>query len=827
MSGSEPSSPERVLCDHCSQETSRASAITALIDGERRHFCCHGCLGVYELVHNNSLDAFYNQRCDWQPGPPATEVKLQTSAFSDTVIVEGNESRIDLMLSGIRCASCVWLIEKFLMKQDGLLSARVNYATHKATITWTSEIITLDTILNAIRSIGYLPHPSRHNGTAELFAQEKQELLLRFGTAGFFSMQLMLFTAALYAGFFEGMEERYKLAFQLISWALATPVLFYSGYPFLSSAFHSLKRLTLNMDVLVALGSLSAYCYSIAMIVLGGEVFFDTASMIITFILLGRFLEAGSRLKAGNAIAELAELQPHEALLISESGETTMVPIAAVKIGERIEVIPGDRIPLDGKVLDGEAEVNESMLTGESNPVLKAVGSEVFAGSFSINGRLRIRVTGNAGGTLLAQIIRTVEAAQARKAPIQGIADKTAGYFVPATIILALATFLYWKLTAAGTVSALMNAVSVLVIACPCALGLATPLAILVGTTAAGKKGILVKGGDIFETVSKTTTVVLDKTGTLTTGKPSMTDIHDYDLTPSFMQHVASLEASSEHPTGRAIVAAWEGELLKTAQFKATPGRGVSGVIDGEIWRAGSIAFMAEEGIELQPLHQSCASALEAEGKTIVMVACGHKLAGIIGLIDDLREDALPLIAGLRKKGLSLKILTGDNRGVADYIAAKCGITDVEAGLGPLEKASVIRALKAKGECVMMVGDGINDAPALTEADTGVTLGHASGIALESASVAILKDDLRLINTLMESSSKCFSIIRQNLVWAFSYNLIAMPLAVSGVLHPIISALLMVTSSLVVVSNSLRLQGRHEKHLTRESIGRAPQQLIP
>ena len=806
MSGSEQSSPERLLCDHCTQETGKALAITALIDGETRYFCCHGCLGVYELVHSNSLDAFYSQRCDWQPGPPATEVKLQASAFSDTVTVEGNQSRVDLMLSGIRCASCVWLIEKFLMKQEGVLSARVNYATHKATVTWAAENIALDTILNAIRSIGYLPHPCHGTGYSELFAREKQDLLLRFGTAGFFSMQLMLFTAALYAGFFEGMEERYRLAFQLISWALASPVLFYSGYPFLSSAFRSLRRLTLNMDVLVALGSLSAYCYSIVMIFYGGEVFFDTSAMIITFILLGRFLEAGSRLKAGNAMAELAELQPHEALLLSENGETIMVPIAAVKIGDRIEIIPGDRIPLDGTVVDGEAEVNEAMLTGESNPMLKEPGSNVFAGSFSMNGRLSIQVTGNAGNTLLSRIIKTVEEAQARKAPIQGLADKTAGYFVPATIILALATFLYWKLTNGSNVTALMNAVSVLVIACPCALGLATPLAILVGTTAAGKRGILVKGGDIFETVSKTTTVVLDKTGTITTGKPSMTDLHNCGLTPSFMQHVASLEAASEHPTGRTIAAEWQGEPLKTTQFKATPGRGVSGVIEGEIWRAGSRAFMIQKQVELQPLHESCASALEAEGKTVVMVACGNKLAGIIGLIDDLRPDALQLIAGLRNKGLSLKILTGDNQGVANFIAAKCGITDVQAGLGPLEKAAVIRALKAKGECVMMVGDGINDAPALTESDTGVTLGHASGIALESASVAILKDDLRLINTLMESSSRCFSIIRQNLVWAFSYNMIALPLAMLGVLHPIISALLMVTSSLVVVSNSLRLR---------------------
>ena len=423
-----------------------------------------------------------------------------------------------------------------------------------------------------------------------------------------------------------------------------------------------------------------------------------------------------------------------------------------------------------------------------------------------MNGRLSISVTGNAGNTLLSQIIHTVEEAQARKAPIQGIADKTAGYFVPATIVLAFATFFYWKLTSASTVTALMNAVSVLVIACPCALGLATPLAILVGTTSAGKRGILVKGGDIFETVSKTTMVILDKTGTITTGKPSITDLHDYGISPSFLQHVAALETASEHPTGRTLVAAWQGELLTTEQFKATPGRGVAGVIEGALWRAGSRAFMDEERVQIDNEQRARTALLEDEGKTVVMVACGNKLAGVIGMIDDLRSDALPLIEGLRKKGLALKILTGDNRGVADYIAARCGITEVEAGLGPLEKAAVIRSLKAKGEFVMMVGDGINDAPALTEADIGVTLGHASGIALESASVAILGDNLRLINTLIKSSSQCFSIIRQNLFWAFSYNLIALPLAMSGVLHPMISALLMVVSSLVVVGNSLRLK---------------------
>jgi Cu2+-exporting ATPase len=685
-------------------------------------------------------------------------------------------------------------------------SARVNYATRRALIEWRPEIVSLDRILQAVSDIGYTPRPGNQAASVEISAGEKRDLLLRFGTAGFFSMQLMLFTTALYAGFFQGMESRYRLAFQLISWALATPVLFYAGFPFMASALRSIKGRALNMDVLVALGSLSAYGYSIARIFTGGEVFFDSAAMIVTFILLGRFIEAGSRLKAGSALVALAELQPGEALLTGDNGEAILVPIERVRNGQLIEVIPGDRVPLDGTVVDGLADVDESMLTGESAPVLKAPGSPVYAGTSSLTGHLRIRVSGDARSTMLSRIVRTVEEAQARKAPIQGIADKTAGLFVPATLLLAAATFAWWMVAKAAPVTAVMNAVSVLVIACPCALGLATPLAILVGTTAVGKKGILVKGGDIFETISKTTTVVLDKTGTLTRGKPSITDCIDYGISGRFIQHCASLEAWSEHPVGKAVAASWKGVRLDVEAFRSIPGLGVSGLIGGEAWYAGSSALLEREGIPIAPECLRQSELLEKEGKTTVFVSCSGRVAGLIGLIDDLRDETLEMIASLRDSGLRLMMLTGDNEGVARYIAAKCGITEVQAGLSPIGKANAIRTLKANGETVMMAGDGINDAPALTEADTGITFGTATGIALESAGVAILNDDLRLIGTLFGHSRKSFSIIRQNLAWAFGYNMVAIPLAVTGILHPIVSALLMASSSLVVVGNSLRLR---------------------
>ncbi len=805
MSGSE-SAEGWVRCDHCLLEIRKAAAITAVIDAEEKHFCCRGCLGIYELIRNNALDAFYRQRCDWQPGPPETAPAKGSAAFESTVTGSEREKRIDLVLSGIRCASCIWLIEKYLVKLDGVISARVNYATHRAAVSWDPQKIGLVTILDALRSIGYTPHPCRSGNGEDVIRREKQQLLLRFGTASFFSMQLMLFSAALYAGFFQGMESRYKIAFQLISCALAAPVVFYSGSPFLSGAWRSLKAGALNMDLLVAIGSLSAFAYSLAMILTGGEVFFDTSAMIVTFILLGRFLETGSRLKAENAINELLELQPQEAMVVRPNGERVFLPISEVEPGNRIEVIPGDRIPLDGVVIDGEAEVNESMLTGESMPVLKSAGSRAFAGTFALNGRLGIMVEGNAAETVLAGIIRTVREAQSRRAPIQGVADRTAGYFIPATITLAVSTFIWWKFTSGNTVTALMNAVSVLVIACPCALGLATPLSILVGTTAAGKKGILVKGGDVFEKVSKTTHVVLDKTGTITEGRPSITDLLDFGSTERFLQHAASLEASSEHPAGRAIAASWSGTILETSHFRAFPGKGISAVIDSDRWTAGSGKFMESEGIACTEDQAKKAGLLESEGKTVVWVACGNEAAGIIGLIDDLRKDAIPMVKALLSKKLSLSILTGDNCGVASYISSKCGITDVSCGLGPTDKAGIIERMQERGACVLMVGDGINDAPALTVAGTGVTLGSATGIALECADVAILKNDLTLLSTLIDISRRSFSVIRQNLAWAFSYNVIALPLAMSGLLHPIMSSFFMAASSLIVVGNSMRLR---------------------
>jgi len=803
MSGTE--SGRTIRCDHCQLEMHPDSAVTAEFDGETKYFCCHGCLGVYELIHRESLDTFYSNRCGWTPGPPATS-GAQPGAFRDAIRKSGELSSLDMSLSGIRCASCVWLVEKFLTRMEGVESARVNYATHRLSIRWNDGKITLPRILDAIRSIGYTPHPYLPTSFGETLRKEKNDLLLRFGTAAFFSMQLMLFVTALYAGFFQGIEDQYRLTFQLVSWALATPVLFYSGYPFLRNALRALPKGALNMDVLVALGSFSAYAYSVAMIFTGGEVYFDTSAMIVTFILLGRFLEAGSRVRAGDTIASLVEMQPREARLLGGDQDAAFVPLEKVRPGDTVEVRAGETIPLDGTVVEGEADVNESMLTGESRPAFKNAGREVFAGTISVNGRLAVRVTGKEDESLLAKIIRTVEEAQARKAPIQTLADRTAGWFVPVVILFAAATFVFRLIGAAGTATALMNAVSVLVVACPCALGLATPLAILLGTSSAAKAGILVKGGDVFETLSKTDRVVLDKTGTITSGMPSVTDIVACDGQEELLRFAASLEKFSEHPAGKAIAQSCGGAMLPVEDFRVFPGRGVAAVVDGRPGLAGNLLFMRENGVSTDAETEERYARLAATGKTVVFVAVRKELAGLIALIDDVRDDATGLAGKLRKQGIRTSMLTGDVREVADYVAVKCAIEDVQAGLNPVEKAEAVRRMRSQGDIVMMVGDGINDAPALTEADTGVSLGHASDIALESAGVVIMRDDLALVADLVRGSKRCFSVIRQNLFWAFSYNVVALPLAVAGFLHPIVSALLMACSSLVVVGNALRLR---------------------
>jgi P-type Cu2+ transporter len=810
-------------CDHCMLDMSEQDVVRDTIDGKTKVFCCHGCSGIYRLIHGEGLDDFYAKRKEWVPGPAEQRV-VDVSAFLEGLHPAGTQIEIDLILDGIRCASCVWLNERILLRTPGITYARVNYATHRARVRWDPATIDISRILSRITSIGYTPKPFLPRAFDDDQRQQSRDLLIRFGTASFFSMQLMLFSIALYAGYFQGIDERTKLFFHGISLALTTPVLFYSGWPIILGAVRGLKHGSFTMDVLIAAGTLAAYGYSILQMVAGGEVFFDTAAMIVTLILLGRYIEAGAKRKASETIGRLLQLAPREARKLEfkndqlSNGEDLqragrrLVPVSALRPGDLVEVVPGENIPADGTVASGCSETDESMLTGESRPNGKREGSDVFGGTVNLYGSLIIQVTRTGAETVLAQIIRSVEDAQSRRAPVQTLADRVVGYFVPAVLVISMMTFLGWFVLGASIAAAVMHAVSVLVIACPCALGLATPLAILIGTSSGASRGILIKGGDVIQQAAAVDRVVLDKTGTLTEGRPVMNAFFGVGVNDrEALLIAASLERTSEHSLGKAIVEAGKSlELLNVHDFAAVPGKGVKGTIAGLPVCAGSREFIDSEGRcmsaeeQLTPNLQERIINLERSGTTIIYLCRAGKLIGAFSVSDKVRPEAAGAVALLERAGIGVSLVTGDMQGTAAAVAAETGISEVMAQMSPMQKAEEMARLKKEGHSVLMVGDGINDAPALVEATVGAAIGRATDIALESADIVIMRPDLRLVPEAVALAKKTFLIIRQNLFWAFIYNIVVLPLAVAGLLHPIVAAGAMAFSSLSVVGNSLR-----------------------
>ncbi len=811
-------------CNHCLIEFPEHEAVFDEINGTKLIFCCHGCNGIYRLIRNEGLEQFYESRRDWSPGP-AEDREIDVSGFLEGLRPAGDQIETDIVIDGIRCASCVWLNEKILLRTRGVTYASVNYATHRAKIRWNPKEIETAGVLSRIRAIGYTPKPFLHGAWEEEQKKQSRDLLIRFGTASFFSMQLMLFTVALYAGYFQGIDEKTRLIFHLLSWLLTTPVLFYAGWPIIKASFQGIRNLNFSMDVLIAAGSLSAYVYSIYETAVGGEVYFDTAAMIITLIVLGRFLEAGAKGRASATISRLMQLNPKEArrIILTEGepeeqrqivqAERRMVPVSTLRPGDLIEVVPGEKIPVDGTVVSGSSEADESMLTGESKPSPKAKESPVYGATMNLYGSFVFRVTKTGKDTVLSQIIRAVEDAQSRRAPIQSIADRAVGWFVPAVLLISLVTFCGWMLNGAAASRAVMNAVSVMVIACPCALGLATPLAILIGTTNGASKGILIKGGDVIEKSAAVDFVVLDKTGTITEGKPVLSHYFSVGVGPEESLRLAmSLENRSEHSLGKAIVEAGRGlEPDDVLDFHSEPGKGVVGLIRGAKTLIGSRAFIESEGLTgsiddaLTVRQRETIGHLEHSGATVVYLSRDARLAGVFAVSDVPRKEAAEAVALLRKSGLGVAMVTGDNMHTAAAVAKVTGIDTVKAQVSPVEKAAEVKRRADEGRQVLMAGDGINDAPALIQASVGVAMGRgATDIALESADMVILRSDLRLIATAVALSRKTFSIIRQNIFWAFFYNIIAIPLAVAGVLHPIVAAGAMTFSSLSVVANSLR-----------------------
>lgn len=724
---------------------------------------------------------------------------------------------VDIMLTGMTCAACAAKIEKKLNSFSGVTKAVVNLATEKASIEYLPSAVGVQELRQAIVKLGYEAKvvDDKLDMDKEKAAREaeirKQKIYFLFSAVVSIPLALVMF-AELFAWTWVP-QLIFNKYFQLL---LATPIQFIAGAQFYRDAYYSLKNKSANMSVLVALGTSAAYFFSLAVTFFGKSigqhhVYYETSAIIITLIILGKLLEAVAKGKTSEAIKKLMGLQPKTARVIREETEVD-IPIEEVIVGDMILVRPGEKVPVDGIIREGYSTLDESMLTGESIPIDKKPGDQVVGATINKHGSFKFEATRVGKDTALAQIIKVVEDAQGSKAPIQRMADIISAYFVPAVILIAILTFLAWYflIQPGDFTRALINFTAVLVIACPCALGLATPTSIMVGTGKGAENGILIKGGEHLENAHKLDTVVLDKTGTITKGQPEVTDILSLgSYTEDEILHIAAVaEKGSEHPLGEAIVKRGKEKfknLPDPVEFKAIPGHGVEAVIENKRILLGTRKLMKQQNVDVEQ-YEDRMSELENQGRTAMLLAIDNRLAGIIAVADTVKEHSADAIKELQNMGIDVVMITGDNRRTAQSIAAQVGITHVLAEVLPEDKAKEIEKLKARGHKVGMVGDGINDAPALATADVGLAIGTGTDVAMEAADITLMKGDLRGIPASIKLSRATMRNIKQNLFWALIYNTLGIPIAASGLLNPVIAGGAMAFSSVSVVSNALRLK---------------------
>lgn len=740
------------------------------------------------------------------------------------------EKSIVLKIEGMTCAACANRVEKELQKTAGVRRAAVNLATERASIQYDGDVLNVDHLLSAVDRAGYRGRRELEQG-APAEARDEDEARLRLAARRMGKAWAFTIPAAVWMliGMTAGSYQHgwpTPLSFNLGMVFLALPAALWAGGHVFVSAWRALRHGSANMDSLIAMGTLAALITGgLVLLGLPMENYAGVAAMIMAFHLTGRYVETKARGRASQAIRKLLALEVKTATVLVD-GDEREIPLQQVRPGDIMLVRPGEKIPTDGVVTEGESAVDESMATGESLPATRKLGDEVIGSTVNQQGLLQVKATRVGKDTFLSQVVKMVEEAQGTKVPIQEFADRVTGYFVPAVLAIAAITFIAWMLMPdimrnAGTVLrdllpwvdpdlsgvtlALFATIAVLVIACPCALGLATPTALMVGSGMGAENGILIRNGAAIQAMSDIDTIVFDKTGTITRGKPQVTDVEGIGREKELVLALAAaVEQGSEHPLGKAMVAAARGRglaLRETKDFQSITGKGVVAQVDEEKVLVGSRRLLADHGIGTAPAEKFLAR-LEREGKTAMLVAAGNVLAGVVAVADTIKEDSVEAIASLHKMGLKTVMLTGDNRRTARAIAAKVGIDKVLAEVLPDGKVDEVKRLQQGGKRVAMVGDGINDAPALTQADVGVAIGTGTDIAIEAADITLVSGSLAAAVSALRLSRATFRKIRQNLFWAYGYNTVAIPLAILGLLHPVIAEIAMASSSITVVGNA-------------------------
>jgi Cu2+-exporting ATPase len=794
-------------CHHCGISFRWPPLETVSEDGVRQLFCCRGCQGAFRLICSAGLAAFY-QRNDRSMPTVATG---GTQQFSDEELVrhvapDGEFCRLDILVGGISCPSCIWLLERMIVRVTGVVEVSISYAGGIASVTFDPAVTAPSEIFTAISCLGFAPRPYSPALSDQEARRERTDLLLRFGTALFLTMQLMAYSYSLYAGYFQGMSPGIKSILQYASCFVATPVVFYCGWPFLAGAWQSVRSRGPGMDLLIAIGALAAWIYSTWALFSGLETYYESAAMIVTFVLLGRLMELSVRRTAMSGVESLYAASVPRAILVEQSGHRD-VPAEEIRPGDTLLVRQGERFPVDCLVLEGETEIDQSLVTGESLPVLATPGSDVRAGCVNIAAPVIAQALRPMGHSYLMRVAALVRMAQAGKPSLQRLSDRIAGWFVPAVVLLAVLVFAgHYTVIGLGMGPALMVSLSVVLIACPCAMGLAVPAAVLAACSRSAALGIILRGGDVIERLANVQCAFFDKTGTVTLGHPRVISFTRFG--PLTEQEVliaaASVEQPAAHPLARAIVdfAAERGELPGDCRgFAVSPGKGVSGEAAGShMVLCGSPVFMQEQGVALD----GCGCG-ENPRDTEVLVAVDGCMAGRFLLSDRVRPGSAELVATFAGRGIEQHLISGDAQSVVDSIAALIGITSARGNLTPDQKLSLVHERQSRGKRVLMVGDGVNDAPSLAAADVSCSLAGSSDIALENADVIITGDDLARLSTAHQIARSTMTIIRQNLAWAFLYNIVGIPLAVFGLLTPVYAAVAMTASSLLVSLNSLRL----------------------